>query len=313
RLGIYGSRNLTTWSLGTSYADTTLDFVPNGAKVTATRDIVKTQSCNKCHDQLAFHGGSRRSVQLCVICHQPQTNDTNGNSADFKVMVHKIHMGSQLPSVQAGGTYALGSTDWSSVTLPSDPRRCQFCHESTTGATQAANWETNPTRAACGSCHDDVNFASGKNHVNLPQANDTQCAQCHLSKDGGEFNASIEGAHVMPENSVEVPGVNVVLTKVTNSNAGQKPTITFTVKNNKGVAIPMTTIATGSLSFTMVGPTSDYGATNFGSDVTTPGYVTESAAKVATCASDGTCTYTFTHAVPATAKGTFAIGVEARL
>ena len=30
------------------------------------------------------------------------------------------------------------------------------------------------------------------------------------------------------------------------------------------------------------------------------------------CGQDGTCTYTFTHAVPAGAKGTFAIGVEAR-
>jgi OmcA/MtrC family decaheme c-type cytochrome len=72
-------------------------------------------------------------------------------------------------------------------------------------------------------------------------------------------------------------------------------------------------MATGSLSFTMAGPTTDYGNTNFGSDVTTPGYVTESAAKTSSCGADGTCTYTFTHPVPAGAKGTFAIGVEARL
>ena len=32
----------------------------------------------------------------------------------------------------------------------------------------------------------------------------------------------------------------------------------------------------------------------------------------ATCGSDGTCTYTFTHAVPAGAKGTYAIGIEGR-
>lgn len=313
RLGIYGSRNLTTWDLGTSYADTTYDFVPSGAKVTVTRDIVRNAACDKCHDSLSFHGGSRRSVQLCVICHQPQNTDANGNSADFKVMVHKIHMGSQLPSVVGGGSYALGSTDWSTVVLPSDPRRCQVCHDSTTGATQASNWETNPSRAACGSCHDDINFASGKNHVNLPQANDSQCSQCHLPKDGGEFDASIEGAHVIPENSVQVPGINLALLKVTNGAAGQKPTVTFTVKDNTGTPIPMSTMKTGSLSLTMVGPTSDYGNTNFGSDVTTPGYVTESAANTASCAGDGTCTYTFTHAVPAGSKGTFTIGVEARL
>ncbi len=32
----------------------------------------------------------------------------------------------------------------------------------------------------------------------------------------------------------------------------------------------------------------------------------------ATCSSSGTCTYTFTHAIPAKATGTFAIGIEAR-
>jgi OmcA/MtrC family decaheme c-type cytochrome len=61
----------------------------------------------------------------------------------------------------------------------------------------------------------------------------------------------------------------------------------------------------------MAGPTTDYGKTSFGSDVTTPGYVTESATG-ASCGPDGTCTYTFTHPVPAGSTGTYAIGVEAR-
>ena len=54
---------------------------------------------------------------------------TNGNqTVDMKVMVHKIHMGRQLPSVVAKGKYAIGNTDWSTVQLPSDPRRCAECH-----------------------------------------------------------------------------------------------------------------------------------------------------------------------------------------
>jgi OmcA/MtrC family decaheme c-type cytochrome len=61
----------------------------------------------------------------------------------------------------------------------------------------------------------------------------------------------------------------------------------------------------------MAGPTADYGYTSFGSNVTTPGYVTESAAG-ATCNGNGSCTYTFTHAVPASATGSYAIGGEAR-
>ena len=73
------------------------------------------------------------------------------------------------------------------------------------------------------------------------------------------------------------------------------------------------TTASGSLSLTMAGPTSDYGYTSFGSDVTTPGYVMEPVAKIASCSNDGTCQYTFTHAVPASATGTYAIGIEGRL
>ena len=76
RIGIYGSRNLTQWDLGTNYASTTFDFVPNGGKA-APRDVVRDADCNKCHDTLSFHGGSRVGTALCIMCHQPQTMDPN--------------------------------------------------------------------------------------------------------------------------------------------------------------------------------------------------------------------------------------------
>jgi OmcA/MtrC family decaheme c-type cytochrome len=66
------------------------------------------------------------------------------------------------------------------------------------------------------------------------------------------------------------------------------------------------------LSFVMAGPAADYGYTSFGSDVATPGYVSESATTAAECGADGVCAYTFNHAVPNGAHGTFAIGMEGR-
>ena len=314
RIGIYGSRNLTEFDLGTNYDDAVYDFVPAGGK-TAPRDVVATASCNKCHDSLGFHGGSRRSVELCIMCHQPQTSEpSGGKTVDFKVMIHKIHMGSQLPSVIAKTPYAIGSTDWSTVVFPSDPRRCESCHDPKGGSAQSTAWYTNPNRAACGSCHDDVNFATGVNHVNLPQVDDAQCATCHIPKGELEFDASIQGAHVLPQESATRPGIVVNLIKVDNGAAGQKPTITFTLKDSSGTPIPLSALATSpsKISFNMAGPTTDFGYTSFGSDVTSPGYVSETATTAAKCGADGTCTYTFTHAVPANAKGTFAIGVEAR-
>ena len=82
------------------------------------------QSCNTCHDQLAFHGGYAHGMQMCVLCHQPQNADPiTGNSLDAKVFFHKIHMGSQLPSVVGTSTtpgvpYQIAGYMNSSATFP---------------------------------------------------------------------------------------------------------------------------------------------------------------------------------------------------
>jgi OmcA/MtrC family decaheme c-type cytochrome len=319
RLGMYGSRNLTVWDLGTNYASVTYDFVPGGG-TPAPRDIVRTPDCNSCHGTLAFHGGSRRGVDLCVMCHTPQTTDPNtGNTLDMPVMTHAIHIGMSFPTIEATKPYQIvgfgnAVSSWATVVYPPDVRMCKTCHNPKNGAAQTNLWLTNPDRAACGACHSNVNFVTGLNHVNLPELDDKQCAQCHIPQGELEFDASIIGAHTIPAYSTTLPGIVVTLTKVVGV-AGQKPVVSFTVKNNAGAAIPMSQLIanSGSLSLTMTGPTTDYGAISFGSDTTsTPGYVTESATG-STCDTSGNCTYTFTHAIPATAKGTYTIGVEARL
>ncbi len=314
-IGAYGSRNLTLFNLGTSYASTTFDFVPNGAPVQVTRDVVKTSGCNNCHDQLSAHGGSRRGVEMCVLCHNPQSVDPDtGNTIDLKVMVHKIHMGSSLPSVKAGKPYQIigfnqGVSDWSTVVYPADARRCETCHQQNVNAAQATAHLTKPTIAACGSCHDDVNFATGVNHPGGPQFDDNLCSTCHIPQGEIDFDASIKGAHVIPTESAMLAGLAVAITSVQNGKAGTQPTVNFTINDTSGK--PVLPSALGALSFTMAGPASDYGYTSFGADVTTPGYVTESATS-ATCGSDGSCVYTFKHAVPAQATGTYSVGVEAR-
>ena len=315
-IGIYGSRNLTIFNLGTNFASTTFNFVPNGAAVTRTHDIIRTASCNACHDQLSAHGGSRRGVDLCVLCHTPQTSDANtGATLDAKVFFHKLHMGENLPSVQAGTPYIpvinqFGTFDFSKVAYPADPgdpRRCETCHSQTTGAAHATAYLLHPSRAACGACHDDVNFSTGDNHPGGPQLDDNQCATCHIPQGEIDFDASIKGAHVAPTASSLLSGLVVNITKVSNGTAGSLPVVSFNVQDSSANPVPLSALS--SISFTMAGPTSDYGNTNFG--VATPGYVTESAAK-ATCDANSNCTYTFTHAVPAGSTGTYAVGVEAR-
>ena len=325
RIGIYGSRNLTTWDLGTNYASVTYDFVPAGG-TPKPRDVVRTPDCNKCHYQLAFHGGTRRGVDLCIMCHTAQTIDPNtGNTLEMSVMSHQIHIGSSFPTIESTTPYAIEGhgnvlNNWATVVDPADVRNCaKTCHNPSNGAAQTTSWMTMPNRAACGGCHSNINFVTGLNHgtspgIGLPELDDSQCAGCHIPQGELEFDASIVGAHVIPEYSVTIPGINVVLTKVVGV-AGQTPTVSFTVKNNAGAPIPMSFITAngGSLSLTLTGPTTDFGGVSFGSTLTsTPGYDTESATG-ASCDGSGNCTYTFKNAVPAAAKGTYTIGVEARL
>lgn len=316
-IGVYGSRNLTTFSLGTQYASDVLTFVPNGSPVTVTRDVIRTQSCDKCHDQLSFHGGSRRGMQLCILCHTPQTSDPNtGNTVDLPVMIHKIHMGKGLTKPYTIVGFGNAVSDWSGVTFPAnpgDPRQCQVCHEQTTGAAQAKAF-LNPSTVACGACHDNVNLASGLNHAGGPQPDDKLCSNCHIPQGELEFDASILGAHANPTQSSTLPGIVMHVVKVDNYGPGQKPIVTFTVKDKAGNVIPLNTLTASpnSASLIMAGPTTDYGYTSFGSDLATPGYVSESVVTAAKCGTDGTCTYQFTHAIPANAKGSYAIATQAR-
>ena len=300
-IGAYATRTLTDFNLGTQYSNDVFNFVPNGAKVTVVRDVVRTESCNQCHDPLALHGGARQQVQLCVLCHQPQTTDPDtGNTVDMKVFIHKIHMGVNLPSVQAGTPYQIigfgqSVNDFSTVVFPSDVRNCTICH--TPAAAQSNNYITAQSRAACGSCHDNVNFATGVNHAGGPQFDDNQCSICHTPQGELEFDASILGAHTIPTKSMSLPGTTFQLLKIDNGSPGKSPTVTFSVKDKAGNPIPASSM--NSLSLVMAGPTTDYAT-----------YVSESALKTTSCGSDGICQYTFAALVPATATGTFSIGIQ---
>ena len=104
-IGIYSSRVLTVYNLGTNYASAVFNFVPNGAKVAKVHDLIRTASCNSCHDQLSGHGGvvgagcrNVRALPSAAKCgHQHW-----GQTSNAKVIFHKLHMGLNLPSVKAG-------------------------------------------------------------------------------------------------------------------------------------------------------------------------------------------------------------------
>src|SRR5262249_45938000 len=255
------------------------------------------------------------------------TDPDTGNTVDFKVMIHKIHMAGDLPSVQAGGEYHIIGFNQSDniyagdpakkvpdVVFPQDIRNCDTCHGAanadTPPPTQSANWYASPNRAACQSCHDDVNFATGLNHPAGPQADDSACATCHQPQGTLEWDASVMGAHTVPSKSTQLKGVNAQIVAVTHTGPGQNPTVVFNITQNDRTPIPpspfTTTNSGGSpssgLNVIMPGPTTDSSL---------PPQIRERADGAA--AAGGNYTYTFNTAVPADATGTWGFSIEARL
>src|SRR5262245_19454759 len=178
-------------------ANPVVDFVPNGSAVTTVIEDTTTAQCNACHDPLEAHGGGRREVKLCVLCHTDQAIDPDtGNTLDFRHMIHRLHRGKDLPSVTGGpvGTkYAFigfqgsesvfgekvnvcaggpfesapctsnadcgGSTCTGTGTVGTGfPQDLRNCTKCHgDDAATAANFRTLPGSLACTGCHDDVN------------------------------------------------------------------------------------------------------------------------------------------------------------
>ena len=278
-IGVCGSCNLSEFSLSNNFADNTLDFVPSGSPVTKVRDLIRTAACNKRHDQMGFHGGSRRSLELCILCHRSQTPNA--------ATLNTVHFGANLPSVKAGKPYKIGNTDYSTVVCPSPAMDCKVCHEpkEIAGATRDTKWKTGPNRIACGACHDEANFNTGENHAGQPQPSDNPCETCHQPKGNFDFDTSITGAHMIPVELSLLAGVVFEITGASNVGVGTNPVVTFTVGDN-------------NVRLYMGGLTGDIA-----------GYVREDVLK-AEGPGDGRNFWTFASAIPATATGTWQFGIE---
>jgi len=187
-------------------------FQPSTGATTGifSREIIELQTCNGCHTQLMLHGGARVETQYCVICHNPSTTDPyTGNPLDFKQMIHKIHQGNSLASIQtppglaltgmssfhagsnitptlAQGYWIVGYmkslNNFNTVLFPQDTRNCTTCHnQNLPAATEAANYKTVPTIEACGACHDTTTFSgAAPTHTGGAQT-DATCTTCHAN------------------------------------------------------------------------------------------------------------------------------------
>jgi OmcA/MtrC family decaheme c-type cytochrome len=306
---------------GTAYAGSgTFSVRPDGGAL-LVRDVTDQAACATCHGSFAAHGGRYTAANQCIVCHQPQSSDPDtGNTVDFKVMVHRLHRGKDLPSVVAGTPYQIvgfGQSvhDFSTVAFPQNVARCVACHQ---GA-QGDYWKTKPSLPACLSCHDDVSMVDppppGKVlHSGGPQQPNAPCAVCHPATVG---LAPIEAAHRVAEYDQQHV-LAIDLTDVAPVVRGQPLTFGFRVTYD-GAGRNLATAPLNTLRALLTGPNTDYTtywtvgtSTNPWAQVTMAG---SGAAGTLTAidAAAGTYRYTFpaTIVIPANATGSFTVAIEA--
>jgi OmcA/MtrC family decaheme c-type cytochrome len=171
----------------------------------------EARQCVVCHtDQRKYGSAGSAATQYAgdglTFTSTSNTPTINGLDAsdrhsnlDFPVFIHKIHMGEEL--TRSG--YKVGGVALNEVKYPQLITNCAKCHSGDTtkpdgsantvtkvdgsvvqmATPQGNNWNTKPSRLACGACHDGVNYNTGVGHgaagVGGAQPNDSMCSSCH--------------------------------------------------------------------------------------------------------------------------------------
>jgi OmcA/MtrC family decaheme c-type cytochrome len=227
---------------------------------TDAKKVVDRASCNECHSNFAQHGGNRVDPNYCVVCHNAGSTDYNTNNPiDFKLMVHKFHMGKRLVNdYQVVGAIAKKTNVTvtpnivTGVVYPQNQKNCVACHDGSATAKHKTangdNWKSTANKNACFSCHDDYKTAgsnwklahkdswgaAGLNVADPDASTDAACAGCH--NDRTQFLPTIAAAHAVPQwtlgENYQLNILKVTLNPAT-ANAKRTVTVRYSVSNPK--------------------------------------------------------------------------------
>jgi len=156
-------------------------------------------------------------------------------------------------------------------------------------------WTSRPSRDVCGSCHFEIDFATGEGH--LAQTNDDNCSTCHVPYSGKEYDRSVTGAHTVTFKSDQLPGIQIDVISIATTSPGRQPLVTMAFSDKFGPLDPGTL---GRIRVSLSGPNDDF---DF--------YVQEDALGKLVQA-NSYWTYRFEARIPGDATGSYTFGVEAR-
>jgi len=234
----------------------TKDFVPAGGTVTS--HVVTTKAaCLECHGTFESRSGGHLAYadpKMCVLCHtdqwrQGQTASTVTGTAitppagtkntdivrgesllNFVNLIHKSHMGTRLALTgyaHNNGGFLPNDFNYAVV---QDQGLCVKCHTKTTESPEGNSWMDRPSRQACGSCHDGIDWATGtgstvadrlaqmtapagtaiamSGHVGRSVTSDATCFICHDA-------VAIAGYHVQNNKTAHNPTIPAGLVNFT--------------------------------------------------------------------------------------------------
>lgn len=187
---------------------------------TAEKLVVSKSACAVCHEGTVsgkiymHHVDVGRSPvgswsldyqpdKSCKACHNNDGyaafNDAaapGGKRPDHIVIrAHGVHMGEELSSDFSTNSATGIFKAYKGVVFPSDARNCTACHVDD-------RWKTQPSRLACGACHDNTWFGPKADlpagmalHVGGPQTKDSACIVCHIADGQDGMATSTADAH----------------------------------------------------------------------------------------------------------------------
>jgi len=242
-----------------------------GTSVVETQ-IVEKEKCAACHlgaasDKFYMHhidpGFSPEGnwaldswpVRTCKSCHNQDgyaayDNGTGSGDANLDrtadpiiFRAHGVHNGGHLESIRNEEVFE----DYLHVIFPADVRNCTTCHVDD-------RWKTEPSRQACGACHDNVWFGDVsatpegmENHAGGPRDDDGVCFVCHQA-DGPlvpPFEIPIATVHAIDLSTDHL--VELALSPPANDDyyeAGETPTLTVVIRD----AVTLSVVDPGTIT-----------------------------------------------------------------
>jgi len=220
---------------------------------------------------------------------------TTGEAAfTFPRMIHQTHMGAMNPVVAGSGLVKTGynlnghakksdgtvgcdttSTNagqcYNQLEYPQDVRNCTKCHDNSSSAvnktTDGDNWMNVPSRLACGSCHDGINFVTGagitlldrdvdvkakvaigthaSGHQGGAQADDHLCITCHTAANTALYHGPFDSNYPLTAfNGIPAsaaPSLRTMSATITGAvvDANGGVTVNFDLADSAGATVDM--------------------------------------------------------------------------